>query len=50
MRDREREKERETERQRGSDIGRGRSRLHAVSLMQESIPGPQNHTLVEGRR
>ena len=30
--------ERHTER--GRDIGRGRSRLAAVSLMQDSIPAP----------
>ena len=32
-------------RDRGRDIGRGRSRLHAGSLMWDSIPGLQDHTL-----
>ena len=36
------------ERERGRDTGRGRSRLHAGSPTQDSIPGPQGHTL--GRR
>ena len=31
--------------ERGRDIGRGRSRLHAGNLMQDSIPGPQDHDL-----
>ena len=35
----------ETERERGRDTGRGRSRLHAGSWMQDSIPGPRGHTL-----
>ena len=35
-------------RDRGRDTGRGRSRLHAGSLMWDSIPGLQNHAL--GRR
>ena len=35
----------ERHRERGRDIGRGRSRLLAGSLMGDSIPGPQNHTL-----
>ncbi|CAD7673553.1 unnamed protein product [Nyctereutes procyonoides] len=30
---------------RGRDTGRGRSRLHAGSLMWDSIPGLQDHTL-----
>ena len=41
----ERHRERERERERGRDIGRGRSRLPVGSLMQDSIPGPQDHTL-----
>ena len=36
---------RDTHIDRGRDTGRGRSRLHAGSLMQDSIPGPQDHTL-----
>ena len=32
-------------RKRGRDIGRGRSRLPVGSLMQDSIPGPQDHDL-----
>ena len=39
MRDTQREKER------GRDIGRGRSKLHARSLMWDSIPGLQDHAL-----
>ena len=35
--------ERHTER--GSDTGRGRSRLHAGSPMQDSIPGPRGDVL-----
>ena len=35
--------ERERERERGRDTGRGRNRLHAGSLMWDSIPGPQEH-------
>ena len=35
--------ERHTER--GRDTGRGRSRLHAGSPMQDSIPGPRDHAL-----
>ena len=31
----------ERERERGRDTGRGRGRLHAGSLMWDSIPGPQ---------
>ena len=27
------------------DTGRGRSKLHAGSLMWDSIPGPKDHTL-----
>lgn len=38
----------EKHRERGRDTGIGRSRLHAGSSMQDSIPGPQDHTL--GRR
>ena len=30
-------------RERGREIGRGRSRLHAGSLMWDSIPGLQDH-------
>ena len=37
--------ERQRERERGRDIGRGRSRLHAGSLMWDSIPGLQDHAL-----
>ena len=33
---------RDTKGKRGRDIGRGRSRLHAGSLMQDSILGPQD--------
>ena len=36
---------RETERERGRDTGRERSRLHTGSLMWDSIPGLQDHTL-----
>ena len=32
-------------RERGRDIGRGRSRLHAGSLMWDLIPGLQDHAL-----
>ena len=42
MRDTEREREREKER--GRDTGRGKSRLHMVSPMWDSIPGLQDHT------
>ena len=38
------------ERERGRDTGRGRSRLHAGSRMQDSIPGPQDHALGWRRR
>ena len=31
--------------ERGRDISRGRSRLPAGSLMQDSLPGPQDHDL-----
>ena len=31
--------------ERGRDTGRGRSRLHAGSLMQDPVPGPQDHDL-----
>ena len=37
--------ERERERERGRDIARGRSRLHAGSLMRVSILGLQDHAL-----
>ena len=33
----------ERERERGRDTGGGRSRLHARSLMWDSIPGLQDH-------
>ena len=33
------------ERERGRDTGRGRSRLHAGSPTQDSIPGLQDHAL-----
>ena len=36
---------RHKERERGRDIGRERSRLHAGSLMQDLIPGLQDHAL-----
>ena len=36
---------RDTERKSGRDTGRGRSRLHAGSSMQDSIPGPWGHAL-----
>ena len=36
---------RDTERERGRDTGRGRSRLHAGSLMWDSNPGLQDHAL-----
>ena len=36
---------RERERKRGRDTGRGRSRLHAGSLMRDWIPGLQDHAL-----
>ena len=45
MKDTERERERKRERERGRDTGRARSRLHAGSLMWDSIPGLQDHTL-----
>ena len=35
--------ERERERERGRDTGGGRSRLHARSPPQDSIPGLQDH-------
>ena len=35
---------RHTKRERSRDTGRGRSRLHAGSLMWDSIPGLQDHT------
>ena len=35
----------ERERERGRDTGRGRSRLHAGSLMWDSIPGLQDRAL-----
>ena len=34
---------RHTERERSRDTGRGKSRLHAGSLMWDSIPGLQHH-------
>ena len=40
---------RDTERYRGRDTGRGRSRLHAGSPMWDSIPGPGDHNLSQGR-
>ena len=40
MRDRERERERERQ-----DTNRGRNGLYAGSLMWDSIPGRQDHTL-----
>ena len=33
----------ERHRERGRDVGRGRSRLPTGTLMQDSIPGPQDH-------
>ena len=36
---------RDTHTERGRDTGRGRSRLRAGSLMGDSIPGSQDHTL-----
>ena len=41
----ERHTERERERERGRDTVRGRSRLHAGSLMRDSTPGLQGHAL-----
>ena len=38
----------ETQRERGRDTGRGRSRLHAGSLMWDSILGLQDHARTEG--
>ena len=35
----------ETHRERDRNIGRGRSRLPAGSLMQDLIPGPQDHDM-----
>ena len=35
----------ETQKERGRDTGRGRSRLHARSQTQDSIPGLQDHAL-----
>ena len=35
------ERHRKKERERGTDLGRGRTRLHARSLMQDSIPDPR---------
>ena len=29
--------------ERGREVGRGRSRLHAESLLWDSIPGPRDH-------
>ena len=34
-----------TDRKKGRDTGRGRSRLHAGSLTQDSISGLQDHAL-----
>ena len=48
-RERERERGREGESQRVRDIGRRRSRLHAGSPMQDSILGPRDHALSQGR-
>ena len=39
---------RNTHRKRSRDTGRGRSRLHAGSLMWDSIPGLQDHAWTEG--
>ena len=36
-------------RERGSDIGRGRSRVHAGSPMWDLIPGPRTTPWAEGR-
>ena len=38
----------ERERERHRDIGRGRSRLHAGSLMWDSILGPWDHPVFFG--
>ena len=35
----------ERHREKGRDIGRGKSRFPMGSLMQDSIPGPQDHDL-----
>ena len=40
-----RHRERERERERGRDTDRGRSRLHAVSLTWDLIPGLQEEAL-----
>ena len=51
--DRHRERGRERERERGRDTGGGRSRLHAGSPTQDSIPGLQDSRIApwaEGRR
>ena len=37
-----------TESERGRDIGRGRSRFHAGSLMGDSIPDPRIRPWAEG--
>ena len=42
--------ETQKERERGGDTGRGRSRLHAGSLMWDPISGPQDHTLSLSQR
>ena len=39
--------EKHIERERSKDIGRGRSRLPMRSLMQDSIPGPRFHYLIQ---
>ena len=45
------QREREREAERGRDIGRGRSRLHAGSLMWDLIPGLARITpWAKGRR
>ena len=40
----------ERHRERGRDIGRGRSRLPKGSLVQDSIPGSQDHHLSQRQR
>ena len=37
-----------TDTERDRHIGRGRSRISVVSLMQDSIPGPGDHALGKG--
>ena len=41
----ERHRQRERERERGRDTGREKSKLHAGSLMWDSIPGLQDQAL-----